>query len=166
MPDSVVHVSGGIGDDLINLSRDHDDLILDLVADNMADAGYTREMDPETSGADLIIMVSAIGVEKTEYWAVTDWWGYWGWYPGWGYPGYPGYGPGYGYYYPPTYVGTTEFDQGSLVLTLVDPNAGEGEILPVVWSGVVRGLLGYGGESARITRGINQAFTQSPYLGR
>ena len=166
MPDTVVHVSGDENDDIIDLSRAYDDLILDLVAANMAAVGYTRELDPETNGADLIMLVGAIGVERTEYWAYQGWWGYWGWYPGWGYPGYPGYGPGYGWYYPPGYVGSTTFEQGSVVLTLVDPNGGDGEAIPVVWGGAIAGLLGYGGEEARITNTINQAFTQSPYLGR
>jgi hypothetical protein len=168
MPDSVVYVSGNIGDDIIELPRTNDELILDLVADNMAAAGYLRELDAEQTGADLIMLVGAIGVENTEYWVYQDWWSYWGWYPGWGYGGYPGYGSGWGWYYPPTYVGSTSFEQGTLVLTLVDPNAADAgdDAVPVVWAGAVRGLLNYGGEAARLTRTINQLFTQSPYLGR
>jgi hypothetical protein len=166
MPDTVLHVSADIGDDILPLPRTYDDLILGVVANNMTAAGYTRELDAEANGADLVMLVGAIGVEKTQYWVYQDWWSYWGWWPGWGYPGYPGYGPGYGWYYPPTYVGGTSFEQGSLVMTLVDPNAGDGEAIPVIWSGVVRGLLNYGGEANRLTNTINQAFTQSPYLGR
>jgi hypothetical protein len=167
MPDSVVHVSGKIGDDLINVPRTFDDLILDLAAANMASLGYTRELSPETNGADLILQVAVVGVEKTEYWVYQDWWGYWGWYPGWGYYP-PTYGPGWGYYYPPTYVGSSTFEQGTILLTLVDPNDPDTEdrTIPVVWSGAGRGLLSGGGAEARITRGVNKMFTQSPYLGR
>lgn len=165
MPDTVLHVSGDEDDDIIDLPRTYDDMILQLVADNMEDAGYVREMDPQTNEADLILLVGAIGTEKTDYWASGGWWGYWGWYPGWGYPGYPGYGPGYGWGYPP-YVGSTTFEQGTLVLTLVDPLAGDDEELPVIWSGAGRGLLNYGGAEGRITSSINQMFSQSPYLGR
>jgi len=168
MPDSVVFVSGKVGDDIIPLPGTNQEVILDAVAANMAQIGYTREMNPSANGADLILLVGAIGVENTEYWAYQDWWGYWGWYPGWGYGGYPGYGSGWGWYYPPTYVGSTTFEQGTLVLTLVDPYAAASgdDAIPVIWAGAVRGLLGYGGESARVNLSINQLFTQSPYLGR
>ncbi len=166
MPDTVLHVSNDTLDALLPVSRENDELILGLVANNMVAAGYTRELDPEANGADLIMLVGAIATEQTEYWVYYDWYYYWGYYPGWGYSGYPSYGSGYGWYYPPSYVGSTTFEQGSLVLTLVDPSAADGESLPVVWSGVVRGLLNYGGETTRVTDGVNQAFTQSPYLGR
>ena len=167
MPDTVLHLSSDTLENIIELPRVHDDLILDLVASNMAAAGYTRELDPQTNGADLIMLVGAIGVERTEYWVYYDWWYYWGYYPGWGYPGYPSYGPGYGYYYPPAYVGSTTFEQGSVVLTLVDPSQGDGERIPVVWTGAVAGLLSESSvPESRITSTINQAFTQSPYLGR
>jgi hypothetical protein len=166
MPDTVVEVSNDTLDALIPISRANDELILDLVADNMASVGYTRELDPVDNGADLILLVSAIGVEKTDYWVYQDWWYYWGYYPGWGYPGYPSYGPGYGWYYPPTYVGSVTYEQGTLLLTLIDPNAADGTAVPVIWSGAIRGLMNQGSSSTRITNGINQAFSQSPYLGR
>jgi hypothetical protein len=168
MPDSVVYVGRKLGTDIVELSRENDELILDVISENMASAGYIREFDPGATGADLILLVGAIGVENTEYWVYQDWWSYYGWYPGWGYGGYPGYGAGWGWYYPPTYVGSTSFEQGTLVLTLVDPTAGDtsDNSVPVVWGGAVRGLLNYGGEAARLTRNINKLFTQSPYLGR
>ncbi len=166
MPDTVMHVNNDTLEALLPVPRTNDGLILDLVASNMVAAGFTRELDPLANGADLIMLVGAIGTEQTEYWAYYDWSYYWGYYPGWGYPGYGGYNPGYGWYYPPAYVGSTTFEQGSLVLTLVDPNAAAGEAIPVVWSGVVRGLMNYGGATTRITTTINQAFSQSPYLSR
>jgi len=166
MPDTVLHVSGEQGDDIIDLSRDHDELILDLVADNMEAAGYVREMDPQTNGADLILLVGAIGTERTDYWYGGGWWGYWDYYPGWGYPGYPGYGPGWGWGYPP-YIGSTTFEKGTIVLTLLDPDGAiEEEELPIVWGAAGRGLLSESGSGGRITNAINQMFSQSPYLGQ
>ena len=165
MPDTVLHVSGDEDDDIIDLPRTYDDMILDLVAANMAAAGYDREMDPLTNGADIILLVSAIGTEKTTYWGSGGWWGWWGWYPGWGYPGYPGYGPGYDWVYPP-YFGSTTFELGTVVLTLVDPLKADEKDIPVIWSGAGRGLLGSSGAESRITSSINQMFSQSPYLGR
>jgi hypothetical protein len=164
MPDSVVHVGSENGDNLIDLPRTYDDLILELAAENMASAGFIREPNPEENGADLVLLVGALG-SSSEYWVYQDWWYYWGWYPGWGYPGYPGYGPGWGWYYPP-YVGTVKFESGSIVLTLVDPTLVDGEDIPVIWTGVTRGLLEGGGAQGRITYALNQMFTQSPYLGR
>ena len=166
MPDTVLHVVGEDEDSgIIELPRDHDELVLELVADNMASAGYLREMDPENNGADLILLVGAVGTENTQYWYGGGcYWYCWGWWPGWGY--YPGYGPGWGWGYPP-YVGSTKFEQGTVLLTLIDPegDAGENKVA-VVWAGAARGLLGESSTGARITYGINQMFTQSPYLGR
>lgn len=168
MPDTVIHeVSDSAHiDDIIPLPREYDDLILDLAESNMTALGYTREMDPAQNGADLVLLVSAIGTSETSYWVYYDWWYYWGWWPGWG-PYSAGLGAGTSYYYPPGYVGSVTVDQGTVILTLLDPNDGASipESIPLVWSGAIRGLL-YGGSSeSRITSGINQAFSQSPYLG-
>jgi hypothetical protein len=169
MPDSVVHVTGDSLDigDIEDLPRDYDDLILETVEENMEDLGYVREDDPEDNGADLLLFVAAVGTESTSYWYVWDWWYYWGWYPGWGY--YPGYGPGWGWYYPPGWVGSVTYEQGTLLLTLVDPDEAdeEEELIGVIWGGAVRGLLGSSSiAEQRIVDGIDQAFDQSPYLGR
>lgn len=169
MPDSVVHVAGDDDSNTIDLPRDYDEMILDLVAENMAEAGYLREMDPENNGADLILLVGAVGVERTSYWYGGGcYWTCWGWYPGWGYPGYPGYGPGWGWGYPP-YIGSTKFDQGAIILTLVDPNGdttGANKV-PVIWGASGSGVLsGEGSAGPRITNAINQMFSQSPYLSR
>jgi len=166
MPDSVVHIVGEDDSNIIELPRTYDDLILELAADNMADAGYVREMDPENNGADLILLVGVVGTEKTQYWYGGGcYWYCWGWWPGWGY--YPGYGPGYGWGYPP-YVGSTTFEKGTILFTLIQPGASiPEERIPVVWSGAATGVLSEGSDgTARITYGINQMFTQSPYLGR
>lgn len=161
MPDTVVHITGpevGEGIDIIPLTREYDEMILDLAADNMAAAGYMREVDLEDAlDADLVLLVGAIGTEKTQYWVGGGWWGWWGYYPGY---------PGYGWGWPPYYYGSTTLEQGTLMLTLLDPTGGEGQEGKVVWSGIVRGLLGYSGAQGRITESINQMFTQSPYLSQ
>ena len=165
MPDSVVHLVGDGDSGIIDLPRDYDDLILELAANNMEAAGYLPQMDPENNGADLILLVGAVGTEKTQYWYGGGcYWSCWGWWGGWG--GYPGYGPGYGWGYPP-YVGSTTFEKGTIILTLIDPNGDGGEDrIPVIWSGAATGVLAGSGGTGRITYGINQLFTQSPYLGR
>lgn len=162
LPDTVIHIEDAEDAEIIDLPRDFDDLILDLAAANMDALGYVREFDPEANGVDLILLASAVGTESTE-WFYSGWWGYWGWYPG--YP--PGWGPGWGWGPPPGYIGGVRIEQGSFVLTLIDPTLAdpEDEVVPVVWAGAMRGLLSGGAGEARITESVNQAFDQSPYLG-
>lgn len=167
MPDSVVHIDNdSLFDDLdlVDLPREFDDLIMETVEDNMEALGYDREDDPLNNGADLVMLVAAVGVENTDYWYYGGWWGYWGYYPGWGYWG--GY-PGYGWYYPPYWGGSVTYEVGTLMLFLVDPDAYDPELdaIGVVWAGAMRGLLASNPTSARVIDGVDQAFTQSPYLG-
>jgi hypothetical protein len=162
LPDTVIHIEESDDNDVIELPRDFDDLIVDVAAANMDALGYVREFDPEANGVDLILLASAVGTESTE-WFYGGWWGYWGWYPG--YP--PGWGPGWGWGVPPGYIGGVRIEQGSVVLTLIDPTLADEdeETVPVVWAGAMRGLLSGGGAESRITESLNQAFDQSPYLG-
>ena len=165
MPDSVVHIGNdSLIDDIVDLPRAFDDLILETVEDNMEALGYDREDDPLNNAADLVLLVAAVGVENTDYWYYGGWGSYWGYYPGWGYPG--GY-PGYGWYYPPYYGGSVTYEVGTLMLFLVDPEALDAELdaIGVVWAGAVRGLLTDTPTPTRVVDGIDQAFTQSPYLG-
>jgi hypothetical protein len=162
MPDTVLHIEGG---DSIELSRDYDDLVLSLVETNMDAMGYDRVLDPEADGSDLILLVAAVGTESVDWF--YGYWDWWGWWPGWGYYP-PAFGPGWGWGYPPGYVGAVRIEQGSLLLTLVDPAAADegSEELPVVWAAAVRGLLSGGNAQARLTDAINQAFIQSAsYMG-
>ncbi|MEJ2540925.1 MAG: DUF4136 domain-containing protein [Gemmatimonadota bacterium] len=166
LPDTVIHIQGDGENDVIELPRDYDDLILSLARANMSALGYQEESDPETNGADLVLLVAAVGTESVD-WFYQDWWAAWGWYPGWGYYP-PGWGSGWGWGYPPGYIVGVRIEQGTVLMTMVDPNAAdpETEELPVVWAAAARGLLSGGGAEDRITDGVNQAFVQSPYLGR
>jgi hypothetical protein len=156
MPDTVVHFTDEDDDDVIDLPRDYDDMVLELVADNMDMLGYVRELDPETNGTDLVLLVGAVGTSSTSWYMGGGWWGWWGYYPGY---------PGWGWYYPP-YWGSVTIEQGTIVLFLVDPNRGDGtDEARVVWSGAARGLLSESSTSgSRVTNAVNQMFDQSPYL--
>jgi len=109
-----------------------------------------------------------VGVDNS-YYVWYPGWGYWGWWPGWGY--WPGYGPGWGWGYP-GYVGRVTYETGTVFVDMIDPNdpapAVEPPEIPVVWTGALRGILSGGAATAatRIVDGLNQAFDQSPYLGR
>ena len=155
MPDEVFIREGSDEDTEV----ENEDLILNQVVQNMARAGYTRVLDPEQNGADVVVIVSAVQTTNFNYWISWGWWGGWG--------GWPGFGPGWGIGYP--WVGVTSYTNGSVFVEMFDPNNAnlEEQLLPAVWAGALNGLLSGSSASeteSRIIRGIDQAFTQSPYL--
>jgi hypothetical protein len=147
MPEEVFDLSDVVNDPIEHDGK-YDQQILDRVAENMAELGYHREVitgDPSemNTDADVIVYVGAVAQED------------------WGYVSYYWYG---WYWYYPTTV-TVNFDNGTIVFTMVDPDLAdeEAEVMPVIWSGALRGLLGYHSTS-QVMSGIDQAFNQSPYL--
>lgn len=158
MPDSVVRMTDSSSSPP---ATTYDQTILDEVEKQMTALGYTR-VEPDTNNLpDVFVLV---GVTSSDYYALGGgyWWGWWGWYPGWGY--YPGWGggwyPGYGYAY--------SYTTGTLLLTMLDPARSneENKTLAVVWSGALNGILESSESSnrTRIIGGIDNMFTQSPYL--
>lgn len=147
-----------------------DKFIVGELQRNFDNLGWTR-LDSNDVGAgqkpDVAIVLSAIRV--TNYNIYTS-----PWYPGWGwgyywkstqYWGYPGYGWGYPWY-GGTYV--TSYETGTLSWKMFDPDNvdEENEIIYVDWTGAVNGVLGTSSQTTkdRISRGVDQAFKQSPYL--
>ena len=166
MPDSVVEFP----DSTQTINPTTEQLILQTVADNMANYGYTRIINPDTLVADSIPDVVVLCRALTQDFAAFTsypWWGYWGgWYGGW-YPPYPGWGWGY-----PGYWGGGSYESGTLFMDMIDPNAPAQPVeppeIPVVWTGAINGVLSGSSASTatRLTDGIIRAFDQSPYLGR
>ena len=161
--DSVVHVDlmDPANDDLLN--RDNDALILTRVRAGIEAMGYVEEVDPANTTPDVVLLVSALAVEKDAYFSY-GWYDYYGWYPYWPCC----YGPGYGYGYPVTVVGSVSYVAGTLVITMLDPTRPGNEVdtAPILWVAGINGLLEGSdtGITARITNLIDQAFDQSPYL--
>ena len=161
MPDSVVQLYDPDKDPPDPLDPALENLILSTVASNMQKYGYTREMDPESNTPDVFVYCEVTTTTWIGY-SYYPWYGYWGWYPGWGWGG--------GYY--PWYPGGTwtsyTFDTGTVIINYVDVEQSDPdtETFAVVWWGGMNGLLGDTSSSgmARVERGIDQAFTQSPYL--
>lgn len=158
MPDSVFQLCEVLVDppsDCIQLSRTHDQLILDRVDERMQDYGWERIPDDDSQGVpDVRMVVVALGSETTSWYA---------WYP-WN----PWYGGGW--YYPPVWQPVT-YQTGTLAINMAIADSmitvpGEGEGVPVVWGGVMNGALGGSASdiSSRLRNGIDQAFLQSPYL--
>ena len=156
--DSVVHVDieDNNNDDL--LDRANDALILSRIRSNIEAMGYVEEADPANNTPDVMFLVGAWAVTNTNAYIGYPWWDWWGWYPGWGCCG-----PGYGWGYPSAPV-VVQYDTGTLVITMVDPNGAAADVIPVNWVAGMNGVLGSGGTTIRITDGIDQAFDQSPYL--
>ncbi len=166
MVDSIEYV----GDNDEDVDHTYDELILSTVAGKMNDMGYQRiDYEEGQDPPDLLLQISVStssneGVGWVPGYPGYPWYpGYpgWGWDWWWGYPGYPG-----GYY--PYYY---SFKTGTLAITLGDVDGihedDKGDtVIPAVWMATINGLLSSSTTDIknRITRNINQAFKQSPYL--
>jgi len=165
MEDTIIY----IGDDKVEIQREDnatEQHILDQVRQNLLELGWEEVSDTTNDDlqSDVAIMISVL--EKDLYYYYTYWWDWWYWYPwDWWYPGYPVY-PVYPSY--PTYGYTV----GTLLIEMVNtdvvlpPVENVSIRLPVVWSGVVNGILSGSEENIqnRLTKQIGQVFLQSDYL--
>jgi len=118
---------------------------------NMANNGWTLVSKNANPGPDVLLAPVAYELTTTYYYGG----GYWDWW----------YGGWYGWYYP--YPVTTSYSTGSLIVTMLDPkNLSPDEKMRAVWGFIINGLLeGSSSDFAsRYSKGIDQAFTQSPYL--
>jgi hypothetical protein len=156
MPDTVYEIKDDESDEDKWNHALNDQIIADI-ARNMDARGYTR-VDTSLIGSatppDLVMTVYGVTAQN---WLVFTWWR---WYPGWG--GWGGYRPGY----PSSQA--VQFTTGTLWMNLIDhaQTSDADSTLVVPWSGAINGVA-EGATSeirARLTRGIDQAFTQSPYL--
>ena len=86
-------------------------------------------------------------------------------YPGNYYPGYYGYGSYYSYPYP--YVNTYAYNTGVLIIELVDlKNRNSSNEVKVVWDAYLGDLYSTIDRNAQSAEAIEQAFIQSPYIGK
>jgi hypothetical protein len=153
--DSVVQLGDG------SITHDYDGLIKQSVIDNMTRMGWTRVYD---STANVVI---ALGVTTTTTYVYgSGWYDYYGWYGGWYYWDNNNYYYDYSWYYP--YYPTTSYSYttGTVMMSMIAPALKNttNKTLPVEWIGIINGVANASSTSSRITSGINQAFTQSPYL--
>jgi len=156
MPDTVIQITDP--DDPKEISRDYDALILSEVEDHMTDRDYVRvrpEDDPgQTNPPDVVVVVSVTTADT--YYLYS----YYPWYPTWGW-GYPGY-------YPPYYGASYAYTTGTIIVSMAEPDQIDPETAQIgaVWTGSLNGVANDTSASVRqrITQGIAQLFTQSPYL--
>ncbi len=129
--------------------------ILEEIQTQMTNAGFTRIVDPDAGAnkPDVWLSIGAVQKETSVYWYS---WPYYGGYPGWG-----------GYY--PPYVGSTSFQQGTILwlmhdLRAVDNPSDPGAEPPLNWVGGLNGAIQKSTTEINIRNGIKQAFAQSPYI--
>jgi Domain of unknown function (DUF4136) len=153
MPDTVIHLVAEGGKD--DVSRVYDATILGRIASNMDALGYARVTDPAT--ADVQVLTAATVNDYVGYVSYGWYWDYWyGYPPGWGwYPYYPSGGVTYSY------------SLGTILVVMTDPHKTDstGKRVPPIWTGALNGMADKSTNAQRITRGIDQAFAQSKYLG-
>ena len=132
--------------------------LINAVSSNMTARGYTQIVPTLVNRPDLAMTLGVVTVTYTNIYVTYPWCDYWGYY-------YP-YCSGWGRYYPPI-TGVTQYDVGTVVVTM-STNDDANSRADGVWVAAVRGVL-TGNDTTDVQRavtGINQAFTQSPYIAR
>ncbi|MBR7157677.1 MAG: DUF4136 domain-containing protein [Bacteroidales bacterium] len=131
------------------------DAIFSQIAQNLNKLGYTQ-VQPQNE-PDAIVDLGYIQSTRTAvfpgYWSDWDWW--WDYYH---YPWYP-WDP----YYPypmPTVV--TSYTTGTVVIEMADMAKVKDQTVPIVWHGVIRGILNGSHTPTQLTEAINEVFTILP----
>jgi hypothetical protein len=126
----------------------NDQLALNRIKSNLIQAGFTEIADPDTSDPSKRPDVIIIAFANQSTWVSG------GCYSSW----YSWYYPYYGWCYPVYYT----YDIGTVLIAMVDPYASKNAL----WVAALNGILEdtNAGIADRLTKGIDQAFEQSPYL--
>ena len=143
LADNVIHIADSSKDE-DNINRSYDQQILNLIEDNMEDMGYIEVSDQDTADVRVVALVTT-----TTWVSGGCYYGYWSY---WSY---------YGWCYPTYYTYTT----GSLLIVMAQPSKPGDD--KGVWVAGINGVLSSSTSDAsnRLNKTINQAFSQSPYLG-
>lgn len=141
--DSVIRLDEE-GNPIYNETGPYDQQAINRIKDNMEDAGFTEVADP--ASADVILFTFT----NKSTWVSG------GCYSSW----YSWYYPYYGYCYPVYYT----YETGTLGIVMIDADATEQK--NALWVAAINGILEdtSAGILDRLYKGIDQAFTQSPYL--
>lgn len=153
IPDTIVYFSN---DKQTPLNHEFDEKIVQLVTENFINRGYTKVDDPAT--ASFVVTISAFSNVNYSYY-VDNWYNNWNWYWGW-------WGGPFNPYYPWYPISVYSYRTGSVVIDMISTTERADDKVNVVWNGIADGLLQGSTTSIqnRLTKQINQCFTQSPYL--
>lgn len=144
MPDTIYRLDED-GNPIVDPGS-NDQAIIDKIKSELEDYGFTAAATP--ADADVLV----VSIVTTTSWVSGGC--YYDWWYGWWYPYY-------GWCYPVYYT----YDTGTLLIAMLDGDATEART--GLWVAALNGLLGdsNAGTQSRINQGIDQAFSQSPYLG-
>lgn len=144
MPDEIIRLDEN--GDPINDPGVNDQLALSRIKSNLDQAGFTEIINPDSITNVPDVLVIAFANQST--------WVSGGCYSSW----YSWYYPYYGWCYPVYYT----YDIGTMLIVMIDPS----ESRNALWVAALNGILEdtNAGIADRLTDGIDQAFTQSPYL--
>lgn len=138
--------------------NDYDKMtILNTIKNEMFKRGYEFVED----NGELIISTFVIIKQETSYQAYTNHYGGWAGYGGgWGYYGRPGfYGYGYGPGYSSTYVTSTDYNKGTLIIDMFNLKDKK-----LIWQGIASGTVeaDYDKRDKRLPITIQQIFKNYP----
>lgn len=159
LPDTILHPERAQGADIIG--HEHDAEILASIRSNFVAMGWREVTDVTVERPDVVVLTFVLEQTNTGV-AYTNWWGGWGYWPGWP----VGYGPDWFWGYPGN-VTTFTYETGTLAMVMLDIRNGDQTTkrVPILWAGAVNGALAIA-STADVLAGVDQAFTQSPYLER
>ena len=162
MIDTIIHFRDPNDTSSIDLPRDLDGLVLDLVRTNLEALGYVEKTFPWLEEPDVYIVVWVTMADWLSS-STDEWWDVWGWYPHWP----VSWGPAWGTWYP--FPIEYYYQAGTVFIDMLDEAEfaeGEEPYIKIIWTGTINGIMvdTSAGAEERLTNNINQAFDQSPYL--
>jgi hypothetical protein len=168
VPDTVVQVMIE-GAQNLPVNHENDQEIIQEVIDQMTARGYTYEPDPDQNRPDLVLLVNVAATTEYDPYSSSPWYSYWGFW--WAdQDSLPDLDVTWGLDYS-WYTGSVvySYDVGALLITMMDiRNVDPGNVddIDVPWLGTMNGILTGSSVSIeqRVLDGINQMFTQSPYI--
>ncbi len=129
--------------------------IYKLIVQNLTKLGYTEVEIPDTP--DLLVDLGYIQSTKVtvypNYWSDWDWW--------WDYGKYPWY-PWQPYYPYPMPSIVSSYTTGSLIIDMADVTKVKDKTVPIVWHGIIRGILNEIYTEARLVKAVSEVFTILP----
>lgn len=157
--DTIGFISNNSSDTIITApGSDFPRQVLNAIKDNLDGRGYVKVNRSETPDVGINVMV----VNDFNVFQQVVYPNYYG-YPGNYYSGYYGYGSSY--YYP--YVNTYAYNTGVLIIEIVDlKNKTPDNKVRVIWDAYMGDVYSTIDRIAQSTDAIDQAFTQSPYIGK
>jgi len=144
IPDQIIRLDEN--GDPINDPGANDQQILNKIKDKLESAGYDLIANPDSLTNRPDVLVVAFVNQST--------WVSGGCYSSW----YSWYYPYYGWCYPVYYT----YDIGTLLIVMIDPTESRNALWVAAFNGILEDTNA--GVLNRINNGIDQAFTQSPYL--